>query len=118
MLINFSNHPSKYWEAKQLEAAKEYGEIKDIPFPAVDPEASFNDIQVLAEQYVEKILAFAENNHITVHVMGEMTFTFFVVTKLKEKGIDCIASTTERNSEEISDGRKIIDFQFVKFRRY
>ena len=118
MLINFSNHPSEYWGAKQVEAAQEYGEIKDVAFPDVDPEASYNDIQELAEQYVEKILAYAENNYITVHVMGEMTFTYIVVKKLKEKGIDCIASTTERNSEVIADGRKIIDFQFVKFRRY
>jgi CRISPR-associated Csx2 family protein len=117
-LINFSNHPSEYWGQKQLEAAKGYGKIKDIPFPMVDPEASYDDIRELAEQYVEKILAFAENNKITVHVMGEMTFCYLVVTKLKEKGVDCIASTTERISEEITDGRKIIDFHFVKFRSY
>ena len=117
-LINFSNHPSEYWCPKQLEAAKEYGEIKDISFPKVDPDAGYNEIQELAEQYVEEILSYAEGNQVTVHVMGEMTFTFLVVTKLKEKGIYCIASTTNRNSEEVSDGRKITDFQFVRFREY
>lgn len=117
-LLNLSNHPSEYWELEQLEAAKGYGEIRDIPFPNVEPKASYDDIKKLADQYVEDILSMAENNRITVHVMGEMTFTFLVVKKLKEKGIECIASTTERNSEEISDGRKIIDFKFVQFRKY
>lgn len=117
-LINFSNHPSKYWESKQLEAAKEYGEIKDIPFPKVNPNANYDEIQELAEQCVEKILSLADNNIITVHIMGEMTFTYIVVKKLKEKGIECIASTTDRNAEELFDGRKISDFKFIRFRRY
>lgn len=118
MLINFSNHPSKYWELKQLDAAKVYGEIKDIPFPAVNPESDYNDIQDLADKYVKKILSFVENHQITVHVMGEMTLAFLVVSLLKEKGIECIASTTDRNSEMISDSQKISDFQFVRFRKY
>lgn len=118
MLINFSNHPSEYWGVKQLDAAKEYGEIKDFPFPAVNPESNHNDIIELARKYVEDILSFSENHQITVHVMGEMTLTFLVVSMLKEKGIECIASTTDRNSEMISDCQKIIDFQFVRFRKY
>ena len=118
MLINFSNHPSEYWGQKQLEAAQEYGEIKDIPFPPVSPEANYNEIQDLASQYVDEILSFASDYHITVHVMGEMTLTFLVVTQLKEKGIECIASTTDRNAEFISDNKKISDFQFVQFRKY
>ncbi len=38
--INLTNHPSTKWGADQLAAAKKYGNIVDIPFPAVDPEAS------------------------------------------------------------------------------
>lgn len=118
MLINFSNHPSEYWDQKQLEAAKVYGEIKDIPFPAVDPAASYDDIQLLADQYVHNILSTAGNRQITVHIMGEMTFTYLVVSQLKEIGIECVASTSVRDAEETADGRKISEFQFVKFRRY
>lgn len=118
MLLNFSNHPSEYWGDKQMEAAKNFGEIKDIPFPVVSPEVDYEDIQKLADHYVGEILSFAENNQVIVHVMGEMTFTFSVVSQLKEKGIDCIASTTERNAEEIANGKKISDFQFVRFRKY
>ena len=118
MLINFSNHPSEYWGEKQLEAAKEYGEIKEIPFPAVDPNASYDDIQAMAEYYVQKIQTIAQNLHVTVHVMGEMTFVYRVVSLLKEQEVTCIASTTERDAEMTNDGRKISGFQFVKFRRY
>ena len=118
MLINFSNHPSKEWKRNQLEAAKVYGEIKDIEFPAVDPYADYNDIHSLASHYVEEILTLAQNNQVAVHIMGEMTLAFHVVSLLKEKGIECIASTTDRNSEMISDSQKISDFQFVRFRKY
>jgi hypothetical protein len=117
-LINFSNHPSELWEANQLEASKEYGKIMDIPFPNVNPDASAEEIQDLAERYAEKILSLAEGNRVTVHVMGEMTLTYLVVTLLKEKGIECIASTSERYSEEIAIGRKITEFKFVRFRKY
>lgn len=118
MLINFSNHPSSLWGVKQLEAAREYGKIKDLPFPAVSPDANYDEIRELADRYVDEITSFAENHHITVHVMGEMTFTFMVVSQLKELGIECIASTTDRNAEEFADGRKLSDFQFVRFRKY
>ena len=117
-LINFSNHPSELWEANQLEASKEYGKIMDIPFPNVNPDASAEEIQDLAERYAEKILSLAEGNRVTVHVMGEMTLTYLVVTLLKEKGIECIASTSERYSEEIAIGRKITEFKLVRFRKY
>ena len=35
MFINLSNHSSYNWSIKQLEATHSYGEIIDIPFPAV-----------------------------------------------------------------------------------
>jgi hypothetical protein len=41
-----------------------------------------------------------------------------VVSRLKEMGIECIASTSVRDAEVTSDGKKISDFQFVRFRKY
>ena len=117
-LINFSNHPSELWGEKQLNAAKIYGEIKDIAFPAINPEACDNQIEELADQYIKEILSFQKEGMITVHIMGELTFTFMVVSQLKAMGIKCIASTSERNAEDMTDGRKISDFQFVRFRSY
>lgn len=117
-LINFSNHPSELWGEKQLNAAKIYGEIKDIAFPAINPEACDNQIEELADQYIKEILSLKKEGKITVHIMGELTFTFMVVSQLKAMGIKCIASTSERNAEDMTDGRKISDFQFVRFRSY
>ena len=84
MLINLSNHPSQYWDNKQLEAAKEYGEVVDLPFPAIAPDASERELLSLAIEFVQKILSLGNNSQIVVHIMGEMTFTFMVVSQLKE----------------------------------
>lgn len=118
MLINFSNHPLTTWSKEQVEAAKEYGEIIDLPFPAVNPEASHEEIKDLADEYVGRIISISEKQNVSVHIMGEMTFCFMVVSSLKEKGIECIASTSNRNTEVTSDNKKISDFQFVRFRKY
>lgn len=118
MLINFSNHPSLYWSEKQIEDAQLYGEITDIPFPDVSPIASHEELLNLAQDFVQKIVSIADSRTVTVHVMGEMTFTFMVVTKLKELGIKCVASTTERKTTYNSDGVKLSEFSFVQFREY
>ena len=118
VLINFSNHPSQKWETKQLEAAKIYGKIEDLSFPDIDPNMNVKELQALSTEYVQMIQEKAENYQVTVHIMGEMTFTFMVVSRLKEMGIKCIASTTERKTSYNSDGTKLSDFTFVKFREY
>ena len=118
LLVNFSNHPLASWEDEQIKAAKEYGELVDVPFPAIDPEADEKHIESLADQYTEQLLTYAKDYRLTVHIMGEMTFVYRVVSLLIEQGVTCIASTTERDAEITNDGRKISDFQFVKFRRY
>lgn len=118
LFINFSNHPSKYWDDKQREASQNYGELFDMPFPPIDPNASDEELQILAQDIVNKMLSLSDSKSITVHIMGEMTFTFMVVTRLKELGIRCIASTTERKTTYDSNGTKLSEFQFVKFREY
>lgn len=118
MFVNFSNHPSRYWDNKQREASQYYGELFDMPFPQITPNASDDELEKLALDYVQRIVSLAESKDITVHIMGEMTFTFMVVTRLKELGIKCIASTTERNTIFNPDGTKLSEFSFVKFREY
>ena len=117
MFINLSNHPSDIWDETQLAAAQAYGEVKDYPFPAISPEMSSDEVKKLAEECVEEILKIFGKD-ITVHVMGEMTFTFMVVTRLKEMEIKCVASTTERKVTMKDDGTKSSVFSFVKFREY
>jgi hypothetical protein len=117
MIINLSNHRSTLWQAAQLEAASVYGEIIDLPFPAVNPEGDEEYIQSLGKEYLEKVEQLAQGKNVTVHLMGELTLTYCLVNALLEKGIKCIASTTERVSEE-KDGAKISEFRFKQFREY
>lgn len=118
MFINLSNHPSSAWEAKQIEVARRYGEIVDIPFPQVNPENSHQDIEVLADKYAAMIENMGKETYTIVHIMGEMTFVFALVSRLKGMGIKCVASTTERIATELEDGTKLSEFSFVNFREY
>jgi hypothetical protein len=116
MLINLSNHPSDKWSgAQRTTAEKAYGTIQDMPFPNINPAATPDEIYQLAAQYCNQIRA---TNAITVHLMGEMTFTFCLVKMLQAIGITCYAATSERNSIDNADGTKTIQFDFVQFRRY
>lgn len=117
MLINLSNHPSDQWSEEQTEAAKGYGEIVDLPFPAVDAVGDESYVANLAESYLRKVLDFAQGCSVVVHLMGEMTLTHALVVRLQRHDITCIASTSERVSEEVC-GVKTSCFQFVRFRRY
>lgn len=117
MFVNFSNHPSDIWDETQLVAAQAFGEVKDFTFPTISPEMSSDEVKKLAGECVDVMLKMFGKD-ITVHIMGEMTFTFMVVTRLKEMGIKCIASTTERKTTYNDDGTKVSEFSFVKFREY
>jgi len=115
MLLNLSNHPSDRWtDAQQLAAKEEFGTVEDLPFPAIDPTMQAEDLQTLAQHYFETIQSLSPT---AVHLMGEMTFTFALVQKLKAAGIPCVASTSHRKVEE-RDGKKIVQFEFVQFRPY
>jgi CRISPR-associated protein, TM1812 family len=118
LFINLSNHPSSTWQSAQLEAAKQYGEIIDIDFPAVDALCMPESVDQLANQYALDIINRGAPTCITAHVMGEMTLTFRIVELLKAQGIRCVASTTERIVTDLPDGRKETQFAFVQFREY
>lgn len=119
MLINFSNHPLSVWSEKQIKIAKEqYGDIVDIPFPNVEPDKGEQYIRELVDEYIEKVKPFKYGQSTAVHIMGEMNFVYGMVTKLKNIGFVCIASTTERVVNAGADGVKVSSFQFVRFRKY
>ncbi|MDR0753773.1 MAG: CRISPR-associated protein [Prevotellaceae bacterium] len=118
MLINLSNHPSATWQAAQLNAAAVYGEVIDVPFPDVDPNGDEIYIQSLCEEYFEKIRQIIQEEAATVHIMGEITFTHKLVNILQTKGVNCIASTTERIVNETGNGVKETLFVFSRFRKY
>ncbi len=125
MLLNLSNHPAARWPETQKQAAiAEFGEVEDLPFPQIDPNAGPTDIARLAEQYaqicVDKLAA-SKRPPLTedaVHIMGEMTFTVAVVRLLKDKNIRCVASATERVVTQETDSQKTSLFKFRQFRDY
>ncbi len=119
MLINLSNHPSNRWQAEQIQAANAlYGSVVDIPFPEVPPMATKEEVVRMAESCVKNIGQTAAPAEATVHVMGEMTLTYAMVTLLKNMGYCCVASTTVREVFEEEPGKKTVLFKFTRFREY
>lgn len=120
MLINLSNHPYSFWGEKQKAAAETYGKCIDLSFPLIDPQGDEQYIDELAGEYFREIIRYQKGSdeEIVVHLMGEMTFVFSLLEKLKNEGIRCIASTTERISRFSDEGLKETQFVFVRFRNY
>ena len=118
MFINFSNHPYSQWSLAQKQAASEYGEIVDMPFPAVPPEAGPDYIQAMSNEYTEKIL---NMNPSIVMCQGEFTLAFAVITSLISHGIPVVAACSERRVSAIIMDKvtnKNATFEFVRFREY
>lgn len=119
IFINHTNHPSARWSAEQISAAKVYGEIVDVPFPAIDDEATAQEVRELAEANAEKILSLKPA---AVLCQGEFNYTFALVERLKTFGVPVLAATSKRVSAEeiLPDGstRQVSTFCFVQFREY
>jgi hypothetical protein len=116
VFINCSNHSSTGWESAQLRAAEQLGrQLVDIPFPAVPPEATRANIETMAVELAEMIKS---HHPAAVLIMGEMTLTFATIAELQKSGIVCVASTTARVLETLSDGTTRKTFVFCMFREY
>lgn len=118
MFINISNHPSSNWFAAQANAAKEYGEIVDVVFPIIEAQSTSSEVASLADQFASDIVTKYNSTTDVVHIMGEMTFTYALVKRLREAGFRCVASTTERVKQQLPDGSFISEFRFQSFRDY
>ncbi|MCH7974839.1 MAG: hypothetical protein IH949_13340 [Bacteroidetes bacterium] len=122
MLINLSNHSSYKWSKEQTVAAKKaYGRIVDLNFPEILPGADLTEIKQIGREYFTKIENFLiqskdENN--AVHIMGEFTFTYNLLGRLKQNNILTVASTTLREVCEDKNGNKLSKFNFIQFRNY
>lgn len=119
IFVNHTNHPSERWSEEQISAAQVYGEILDIPFPAVDAEATPAQVAAQVEENLEKILALKPA---AVLCQGEFNYTFVLVERLKSFGVKVVAATSERATvdEILPDGstRQVSTFRFVQFREY
>ncbi len=119
MLINLSNHPASQWSEAQKKAARDqFGQVTDLPFPAIDPAGDETYIRELVAEYLLKVQTISQGTSgVAIHIMGEMTFTFAMVIALQKSGFTCVASTTERITVE-QGGFKTSEFRFLKFREY
>ena len=118
IFINLSNHPYAQWDGEQRKAAEKYGECIDIPFPQIDPEASAKEIDTTVREYIGKIKEHAEGHIVTVHIMGEMCFTYRIIKQLQALGIRCVCSTSYRLVHDEGNGKRYVEFQFKQFRDY
>ena len=118
MLINLSNHPYSLWGDRQKKAAAAYGVTVDLPFPSVAPDADEEEIGDLADLYLERVLGMGAAESFTVHIMGEQTLCFALISRLHRLGIQCIASCAARDVTMQSDGHKLVNFNFIRFRKY
>ncbi|GMU87667.1 MAG: hypothetical protein AMXMBFR48_29080 [Ignavibacteriales bacterium] len=122
MLINLTNHPFDKWEGKQkTEALRIYNTVADLPFPSVNPAWDEHELKAQAGAYIQQCLTILHgctDNHKAVHIMGEFTFTYAVISGLLKAGVECIASTSERLVTEEGNGKKTVTFRFVRFRKY
>lgn len=116
--INLSNHPSDKWTDKQIDAAHVFGDIIDWPFPKIDASWDSEDVSELAMSYFQRIREFAPSDRVVLHIMGELTFCFALVSMLKADGYLCMASTSERRVVEKQNGVKEVTFDFDRFRNY
>jgi len=117
--VNFTNHPSDLWGECQREQAEIYGEVVDIPFPQVFPNADEREIINLARLYAEKI---SKTNPAAVLCQGEYSLCFAVSNLLIDKGIIVLFACSKRQTNEktTSEGRtqKASQYEFVRFRQY
>lgn len=111
--INISNHHSSKWNNKQLEAARNLGEIRDIQFPNIPPTMSSEEVREMAVRDAETLTATGDN---IFHVMGELSYCFYLISELKRRGCRCVVSCTARNVVELKDGTKQVRFEFEQFR--
>lgn len=121
MLINFSNHPLAQWGQRQRrEAMARWSGIEDMDFPVIDPTLSREELYPLVEEYFEQCRARAGmyGPDVAFHVMGESVFCYHLISHLLNAGYTVVASTTIRDVDYRSDGLKLSQFEFIRFREY
>ena len=91
-----------------------YGEIVDIPFPAVSASGDENYIQNMAEECVGEIML---HHPAVVLCQGEFNLCYQVVSLLKENGIKVMAACSQRMVTAYGNKKEVL-FCFERFRYY
>lgn len=126
MFFNISNHPchseKTTWSPEQVDAARHLGngDVVDIPFPAVTPEMTDEQIAWIAREYARDVAGMAHGEPAAAMVAGEYVTTIRLIAELQAVGIDCYFGQSNRIAEErIEDGKVVVvhKFVFAGFRR-
>ena len=117
MLTNLSNHPISTWsEAQYSYASSRWGEIRDLPFPAVQPELSEDGVMRLVREYLAYL---PDKEKGPVYVSGEYSFTYAMVHLLLERGyrVMYVQSENTQTVHSREDGYKErkIEYHFKRF---
>lgn len=119
VFINHTNHPSANWSEAQLKAAEKYGRIRDIPFPAIEPDWDEAEIGRMAREQAKHIVAYEPA---AVLVQGEFTYSYALIGLLQKAGIEVLAACSRRCTESVVNEQQETVcrsvFRFVRFRRY
>jgi CRISPR-associated Csx2 family protein len=92
-LVNISAFPFDEWSpTHQSLIRQEYQKVTDLLFPEDIARLNEADFQALIASYYKKILLIRPQ---AVHVLGEITFTYGLVERLKKAGIPCFAAIWE-----------------------
>lgn len=119
MLLNLTNHPFHRWPPDQRRAAEQrWGTVRDLPFPAVDPEATTHQVALLARKTVRHAAALKPD---AVLCQGEMTLTLVLTALLQREGFPVYAAVSRRYSREVNRGQVVVktsEYRFHAFRAY
>ncbi len=119
MLLNITNHPSRYWSNAQLKAAEEFGSVVDLPFPQIRMDMSNEQINKLVDAYLIQILCHEDP---VVLCQGEFVFTYRLIVLLKEHHIPVVACQGNLEREELQDENqntiKQTVYRFARFLEY
>lgn len=117
MFLNISNHPVAKWSPEQVAAAEALGNhVQDVPFPNVPPTATAEEVTAMARVVVAQFASMPVYGVDCVMVQGEFSLTYELSRMFLALGWEVVVATTERNVEEV-DGKKVVTFQFVQFRK-
>ena len=119
MFYNLSNHPHANWGNVQLDAARKWGDIEDVPFPEVNAQLDEQDILRAAQECVNKIKLSTGD---AIFVAGEYGAVFPIIDELLNQGKTVLSTASDGKTtyRTIGNGtnERIIHFNFLKFIPY
>ena len=119
MFYNLSNHPHINWGNAQLEAARKWGDIEDVPFPEINAQLDEQDILRAAQECVKKIQM---SKHDAILVAGEYGAVFPIIDELLNQGKTVLSTASDGkiayHTADNGTSERIIHYNFLKFIPY